>query len=181
MKREQQALEGNEKINKTERERQKSLLRSSISHRDHCTSVPAVQPASDIISRLQHPLWNMLHPPPKSINIDSAFEQACVSTQVEPNDFETAQRAHTPKRTLKHISWLTPTKLKWMNADESAKKGMQFQAEPWSVASRHKKPYESGSTLPFMFAVLDFNSETCRKSGNEERARYTDGLVVFCP
>lgn len=48
----------------------------------------------------------MLHPPSKSINIDSAFKQACVSTQVEENYFETPQKASASGRMLKAISWL---------------------------------------------------------------------------
>lgn len=106
MKQERWALEGNEKMNKTEREAKKPLEVINIPQSPP-NSAPALQPTSDIISRLQHPLWNMLHPPPKSINIDFAFEQACVSTQVAPNDFETTQRARAPGRTLKHISRLT--------------------------------------------------------------------------
>lgn len=122
-----------------QKERQKSPLRSSISRRDHHTSIPALQPTSDIISRLQHPLWNMLHPPPKSMNIDSAFEQACVSTQVGPNDFETASYPCSGEDAEAHLLTI-PTKLKWMNTNESATKVAQFKAATGSVAILHKKP-----------------------------------------
>lgn len=39
----------------------------------------------------------MLQPPSKSINIDSAFERACASTQVEPNYCEKAQKESAGK------------------------------------------------------------------------------------
>lgn len=55
----------------------------------------------------------MLHPSSESINIDSAFKQACVSTQVEQNYFETPQKGSTSGRMLKTISWLA-----WENKSE---------------------------------------------------------------
>lgn len=48
----------------------------------------------------------MIQPSSKSINIDSAFKQACVSTQVEQNYFETPQKGSASGRMLKTISWL---------------------------------------------------------------------------
>lgn len=94
MKRERRALEGNEKMNKTESEAKMPLRVINILLRrlhhvsQHFSLLQILSQGCNIHFE------NMLHSPPKSINIDFTFEQARVSTQVEPNDFETTQRVH---------------------------------------------------------------------------------------
>lgn len=113
----------------------------------------------------------MLQPPSKSINIDSAFEQACVSPQVEPNYCETPQEASASGRTLKTINWLDwENKTKWRQINNNKKPAVQTERDQSRVAAKSRSNAQRqisvyvGSACCFQFR------DVCTTYGSDERA-----------